>query len=92
MSANRPPNLLADLRPKRAEYTAGARRALFAAWLGMVLALSTILFVFPNRTARGVVGVFLLFLIIGGVVGWLAGAGRRLSSSGRDPTDFVHPP
>lgn len=92
MSAKRPSNLVAGLRPKRVQRTAGARRAWIAAWMGLILVLSIALSLLSHGTTRGVIGVILLILIVGGVVGWLAGAGHRISSSDRDPTDFVLPP
>jgi protein-S-isoprenylcysteine O-methyltransferase Ste14 len=92
VSEKRPPNLLAGLRPKRVQHTAGARRAWIGTWLVIILVLSIALFLLPNGTARGVVGVLLVFSIVGGLVGWLTNAGRRISGSDRDPTDFVLPP
>lgn len=81
------PNLVSELRAKPPR----SSRLWSVLWLTAVIAAAVVAVTTSARTLRGVALVAMLFLLIGGAIGWLTGRSARLSSSGRDMKDHVWP-
>jgi hypothetical protein len=81
------PNLVSGLRAKPPR----SSRLWSALWLAAVIAAALVAVMASARTLRGVALVTLLFLLIGGAIGWLTGRSALISSSGREMKDHVWP-
>lgn len=79
------PNAVSRLRASRSPRKPSrlARRL----WIAITTVAAAGIAFAPNRPTRGAFLALLVIVAIGGAIAWLAGAGTRLSDSGREMGD-----